>query len=99
MPAGFDVEFAIDAREASRVLERRPPSLVVVDMQTGNAGGYALMRYVAEARHLPHIPVLVLLERAQDAWLARIAGAAASRVKPLAPGELERAVAELTSEG
>jgi DNA-binding response OmpR family regulator len=98
-PEGVEVEFAADAREAATRLSRRSPTVVVVDMQTGNAGGYALTRYMAESKSLAGVPTLVLLERPQDAWLARNAGATAHRTKPLAPGELALAVLALAKPG
>jgi CheY-like chemotaxis protein len=91
------VTFAVDAREAWRVLEHEAPSVVVVDMQTGNAGGFALARDMSESGRLAEVPTLILLERPQDAWLARAAGARAYRVKPLSSGELPRAVMGLAS--
>ena len=98
MPADVAVALAIDSREAAKLLEQRPPALVVVDMQTGNAGGYALTRDIAQSPRLARTPVLILLERVQDVWLARNAGAAAYRVKPLGPGELARAVGALLAQ-
>jgi DNA-binding response OmpR family regulator len=94
-PAGVEVVTAEDAREATRVLESLHPAAVVVDMQTGNAGGFSLARTLSESPRLSNIPVLILLERAQDAWLARTAGARAIATKPLPPGELARRITEL----
>ena len=92
---GSKVSFANDAREAWPLLRGERPSVVVVDMQTGNAGGYALARSLSESSHLAGVPVLILLERSQDDWLARTAGASMFRVKPLRPGELVTTTQEL----
>jgi DNA-binding response OmpR family regulator len=89
------VSFALDSRGALRTLEREEPSVVVVDMQTGNAGGYAMARDMAETTRFANVPLLILLERDQDAWLARKAGATAFRTKPLRPGQLAREVMTL----
>ncbi|CAN5510719.1 hypothetical protein BH24ACT26_BH24ACT26_14560 [soil metagenome] len=96
-PLGFEVIFAMDSREASSHFQEELPAVVVVDMQTGNAGGYALMREMAETETLARIPTLILLQRKQDAWLATRAGATAYRTKPLGPGQLAREVVALTT--
>jgi DNA-binding response OmpR family regulator len=88
-PSGVEVLSAGDAREAWRVMLDTTPSAVVVDLQTGSAGGFALVRDMSSDPRLERIPVMMLLEREQDAWLARQAGATDFRVKPL---ETERLV-------
>jgi DNA-binding response OmpR family regulator len=93
-PAGVRVSFALDARDALASLERGVPSVVVVDLQTGNAGGYALAREMSQSARLAHLPILMLLQRDQDAWLAKRAGATAFCTKPLG-GRLVRAVLAL----
>ena len=97
LPSGWTASFADDSRDAWMSLELERPSLVVVDLQTGNAGGYALARDMAESAKLAVVPILILLERRQDAWLARRSGASAFLVKPLRPGELARAVDALSA--
>jgi CheY-like chemotaxis protein len=94
-PSNVSVSFALDSRDASKLLDREIPSVVVVDMQTGSAGGYALAREMAETPRLANVPIVMLLEREQDAWLARIAGAAAHRVKPVVPDDLVETVARV----
>ncbi|MGH2820271.1 MAG: response regulator [Actinomycetota bacterium] len=89
-PSGVDVDLAIEARDAWEALEEDVPAAIVVDMQTGSAGGFALSRDVLATERLAGVPVLILLQRVQDAWLARKAGARAYRVKPLGGGELAR---------
>jgi CheY-like chemotaxis protein len=82
-PSGAVVSFAVDAREAWQLLQRDDFSAVVADMQTGSAGGFGLTRDMAESERLARIPVLILLEREQDAWLARKAGATSYHTKPM----------------
>ena len=94
-PADVRVGTASDAGDALARMEKERPSVVVVDLRTGNAGGFDLSRAMKQTSGLGDIPVLILLERPQDAWLARQAGAIAWRVKPLAPGEIARAAQEL----
>jgi DNA-binding NarL/FixJ family response regulator len=72
-----------------------PPDLVVVDMQMGNMGGMAVcleLRLQESYGDLPHIPVLMLLDRRPDVHLARRSGAEGWLVKPLDPLRLRRAI-------
>jgi DNA-binding response OmpR family regulator len=71
------------------------PSAVVVDLQTGSAGGVSLLREMQQHASLSSIPVLVLLEREQDAWLANNFGAAAHLTKPVQTSELVSTVLAL----
>ena len=71
------------------------PELVLVDIQTGSAGGFSLARDMAQSPRLRAVPILMLLEREQDAWLSRQAGAIAYRVKPIDTDDLVRSVLEL----
>ncbi len=90
-PAGVAVATARDARDAMSLMRSAAPDLVIVDLQTGSAGGFALAR---DMRHLPHlhdVPVLMLLERDQDVWLARQAGANRCVRKPVDVGNLVEA--------
>ena len=82
-PAHARVEIAGDAKEAQSLLEDFHPDVAVVDLQTGNAGGYALALAMSQMRAEKDIPLLMLLEREQDVWLAHQAGAALVRTKPV----------------
>ena len=75
--AGKDVAAAISAST---------PDLVVLDLQIGNMGGIATclhLRHEAGAGRLPAVPVLVLLDRQADVFLAKRSGADGWIVKPL----------------
>jgi DNA-binding response OmpR family regulator len=86
-----EVELAREARDAwSNLSGSELPDVVVVDLQTGSAGGFSLAKQMRENRRLADIPILVLLEREADGWLARKSGAEAWRVKPLGGAELVR---------
>ena len=64
----------------------RTPDLVVLDLQIGNMGGIATclhLRHEAGADRLPEVPVLMLLDRQADVFLARRSGADGWLVKPL----------------
>jgi DNA-binding response OmpR family regulator len=75
-----------------------PPDLVVLDLQIGNMGGMATcldLRLEESAARLPHVGVLMLLDRRADVFLARRAGAEGWIVKPLDPLRLRRAINEV----
>jgi DNA-binding response OmpR family regulator len=87
-----------DVRDA---VAAHTPDLVILDMQIGNMGGVAAaidLHLEASADRLPDVPVLLLLDREHDRFLAKRASADAELVKPVDPGTLRRTVARLLSE-
>jgi DNA-binding response OmpR family regulator len=71
--------------------------VVVVDLQVGAMGGMAVTRSVRDATATaddPGMPVVLLLDRSADVFLARRAGAAAWVVKPFTSQEMETAVSQ-----
>ena len=78
------------------------PDLVVLDQQIGNMGGMAAclnLRLEESADRLPHVPVLMLLDRQADVFLAKRSQAEGWIVKPLDPIRLRRAVRALLDGG
>ena len=74
------------------------PELVILDLQIGNMGGVAtslLIKQEARAGRLPDSPVLLLLDRDADEFLATESDADAWIVKPLDSLRLRRAALEL----
>ena len=87
-------EVASGAAVAPAVKES-PPDLVVADLQIGNMGGIAVcleLRLEESAGRLGHVPVLLLLDRRADVFLARRADAEGWLVKPLDPIRVRKAV-------
>lgn len=82
-PSHVEVTTASDATDAGQTLDELRPALVIVDQRTGSAGGFALARYMSQMKMLKDVPVLILLERDHDVWLAKQAGAALVRTKPI----------------
>jgi len=77
------------------------PDLVILDMQISNMGGVAVaidLHLEASADRLPDVPVLLLLDREHDHFLAQRAAADAELVKPVDPGTLRRTVTRLLGE-
>jgi DNA-binding response OmpR family regulator len=78
------------------------PDLVIVDMQMGSMGGMAVcLELGLEESYLDvdHIPVLMLLDRRPDVFLARRSGAEGWLVKPLDALRLRQAVTALLDGG
>ena len=78
------------------------PDLVIVDMQIGNMGGMAIcleLRLQESYDAIDHIPVLMLLDRRPDVFLARRSGAEGWLVKPIDPLRLRRVVNALLNDG
>lgn len=82
------MRLAGDGRDALNAMQDWIPSVVVVDLQAGNSGGYALAKDMGDDVRLGKVPVLMLLQRPHDAWLATQSGARAYRTKPVDPVEL-----------
>jgi two-component system, OmpR family, response regulator len=89
-PTGFEVLIADDARHALRIMAERQPSLAIVDIQTGSSGGFNLAREMNQVGNLADVPVLMLIERPQDSWLAGQSGAQKWRTKPVDGADLVR---------
>lgn len=83
-------------------VEESVPDLVVTDMQVGSMGGIAVcmdLRLEESGGRIPHVPVLVLLDRRADVFLARRSGAEGWLVKPLNSIRLRRAARALLDGG
>ena len=92
-PSGADVLPAIAEAQ---------PDLIVLDLQIGNMGGMAAcmaIRLEESGGRLPHLPVLMLLDRVADLFLARRSHADGWLVKPLDAFRLRRAADALLAGG
>lgn len=78
------------------------PDLVVLDLQIGNMGGMAVcmaLRLEEGAGRLEPVPVLMMLDRPHDDFLARRSAADGWIAKPLDPFRLRRAATALLAGG
>ncbi|MGH9165591.1 MAG: response regulator transcription factor [Acidimicrobiales bacterium] len=78
------------------------PALAVVDLQMGNMGGMAVcldLRLEESGGRIGHVPVLMLLDRRPDVFLARRAGAEGWVVKPFDPIRLRKAIVAVLGGG
>src|SRR3984957_5774894 len=74
------------------------PDLVVLYLQIGNMGGVAVaidLRLEESGGRLPRARILLLLDRRDDAFIARRADVDLTLVKPVDAGGLRRAAAPL----
>ena len=93
---GPDVSFTVcrDGRDVSPVVKQRTPDLVVLDLQIGSMGGMAVtmsLRLDESSGALPHVKVLMLLDRRADVHLAKRCAADGYLVKPFNPLSLKLA--------
>lgn len=89
-------------RDVLPAVQAELPDLVVLDLQIGNMGGMATclaLRLEEGVGRLPHIPVLMLLDREPDVFLARRSAADEWLVKPLDPFRLRKVMTRLMEEG
>jgi len=95
---GFEIIAVERGHDVRQVVADRHPALVIVDLQIGNMGGMAVsldLRLEESGGRLPHVPILLLLDREADKFLARRSAADAMLVKPIDPGTLRRTVKNL----
>jgi DNA-binding response OmpR family regulator len=95
---GYEILAVRDGMAVSGFAARQKPDLAIVDMQIGNMGGFAVardLRLEQSAGRAARVPVLLLLDRAADVFLARRASVDAWLVKPFDPGTLRRTVRRL----
>jgi CheY-like chemotaxis protein len=101
---GPDTSFTVctDGRVVARVVGGRRPDVAVLDLQIGSMGGMAVtmaLRLDESAGALPHVPVVMLLDRRADLHLARRSGAEGWLIKPLDPLRLRRGVQTVADGG
>ena len=97
-----EVVSVVSGPEVIASVTEESPDLVIVDMQMGNMGGMAVtleLRLQESYDALDHVPVLMILDRRPDVFLARRSGAEGWLVKPLDPLRLRRAVNSLLDDG
>ncbi|HEY0520441.1 MAG TPA: response regulator [Ilumatobacteraceae bacterium] len=99
---GPDVSFTVcrNGRDVAGVVAERTPDLVVLDLQIGSMGGMATtmsLRLDESAGRLPHVKVLMLLDRRADVHLAKRCAADGYLVKPFNPLTLKRAARAILS--
>lgn len=93
---GWDVLEASNGIDGLKLAWREMPDLVVADEIASGAGAFAVAKDLRnQLQPFPGI-IVIVLERPQDAWLARWAGADVWVTKPLDAFELGDKVQALT---
>lgn len=88
--------------ELARTLQEYDVDLAILDLQVGSMGAMAMcldLRHEESYGAAEHVPVLMLLDRRADVFLARRSGAEGFVVKPLDPQRIRRAVRQLLDGG
>lgn len=85
---GPDVTFLVcrEGREVASIVAERQVDLAVLDLQIGSMGGMAVtmsLRLDESAGAVPHVKVVMLLDRPADVHLAKRSAAEAWLVKPV----------------
>lgn len=95
---GRDVQFveAPNGSEALKAFERSRPDVVVAHETTENFGAFGLARDLKIDPNPPRF--IVLLDREEDAWLAKWSGADRWLVLPVGPFDLAAAVREVAGQ-
>ena len=92
---GVSFTVCSSGKQVVSAVQDRRPDIAILDLQIGEMGGMAVtmsLRHEESGGRLPHVPVLMLLDRRADVHLARRSGAEGWLVKPLDALRLRRAV-------
>lgn len=84
-----------DPREAVATAADGDPSVIIIDMQVGSMGGMAVVRACKDAiaaGRIAEAPLVLLLDRAADVFLADRSGADAWVTKPFTAQDLRAVV-------
>lgn len=85
-------------RSVRQMVVDRQIDLAILDMQMGSMGGIAAtfdLHLEESGGRAEHVPVLLLLDRRADVFLARRAEVEGFLVKPISPLKLRKAVREI----
>ncbi|WKZ81975.1 MAG: response regulator [Acidimicrobiia bacterium] len=91
----FRIAAQADPRSAAATVEDTSPDAVLVDMQVGSMGGMAVTRAIRDAfagKDQQPPPVILLLDRDADAFLAGRSGAEGWIRKPFGAADLRHAI-------
>lgn len=98
LSGAYEIVSVTDPYDAEEVAILEGPDLAIVDMQVGSMGGMAITRILKGATS-GFGPIVLLLDRRADSFIARRAGADAWLLKPFAAQELRSVLAEVAPVG
>lgn len=87
-PSDLDVKVSRDGPGAWIYMNESAPEVAILEIRSGNSGGPSLAEEMRQREILRDVPILMLLERPQDEWLAMQAGATATRIQPIEASDL-----------
>ncbi|CAB4594311.1 unannotated protein [freshwater metagenome] len=96
------IQVVTNGRLVAPAVAERTPDIAILDLQVGSMGGMAItmdLRLDYSSGALPHIPVLMLLDRTADVHMARRSGADGWIIKPLDALRLRKAVTAIAGGG
>lgn len=98
--AGHQITQAANGAEAVELAPQVKPDLIMMDVRMPKMTGYEACRAIKEIEAVKDIPVVFLSAKGQDDEVASgiEAGAVAYILKPFAPDELTRRIAEILAE-
>jgi len=91
-----------NGRLVAETVSRKTPDLAILDLQIGSMGGMAVtmaLRLDESSGRLPHVPILMLLDRAADIHLAKRSAADGWLIKPLDALRVARAARVVAAGG
>jgi CheY-like chemotaxis protein len=97
---GFEVEEAINGLEAVEKARKLRPDLILMDVRMPKQTGYEACRELKEADETKDIPIVFLSAKGQEAEIQQGLGLGAADyiLKPFAPEDLSKRVAEILEE-
>lgn len=95
--SGPETSFTVcrNGRDVTDVVMARTPDIAILDLQSGSMGGMAVamnLRHDESSGAMPRVPILMVLDRQADIFLARRSGADSWIVKPLDALSIKRGV-------
>ena len=98
---GFEMQDHADPRTIAEAITEFGPDLAIIDLQVAAMGGMAMTRALKQAAYSSgsgELPVILLLDRSADEFLAKRAAADSWLVKPFTAADLRDAVAAVWTE-
>ncbi len=98
MRSDIEIVEATSAAQCRALHAAAPADVLVIDGDLKPKGGFSMLyelRAAADLHSAPHVPAIVLVERAPDQWLAAWARADGTATKPVDPFALAKQVDRL----